>query len=152
MQIKVNINQELTKNLEALEKKLNNPKELYSQIGIYLLEVVEESFQNEASADGKKWEELKPSYLLQKRKKGYTKILQNKGRLAESIDYLADDNKVAIGTNLVYAPIHQLGGYAGKNKSSYIPARPYLPVEDGELYENIIEDILSLIKEYIKTE
>ncbi|MDR2030768.1 MAG: phage virion morphogenesis protein [Azoarcus sp.] len=52
------------------------------------------------------------------------KILQDSGRLAASIstDYGPDHAK--IGSNVVYAAIHQFGGTAG---NVTIPSRPYLP-------------------------
>ena len=83
-------------------------------------------------------------------------ILQDSGRLRDSIAATNTANSVTIGTNLVYAAIHQLGGTTRphvilpKNKQalafngrvvkkvnhpgSKIPARPFLPVDhNGEL-------------------
>lgn len=83
-------------------------------------------------------------------------ILQDSGRLRDSIVPTHDDNSATIGTNVVYAAIHQLGGQTRphvilpKNKKalafngrvvkkvnhpgSKIPARPFLPVDhNGEL-------------------
>lgn len=55
------------------------------------------------------------------------KILINTARLKNSIAYVVvDAHKVNIGTNLVYAAIHQYGGLAGRGHKSKIPARPYL--------------------------
>lgn len=52
-----------------------------------------------------------------------------------------------VGTNLVYAPIQNFGGSAGKNKTSKIAARPYLPIQGDEVvlpeyWENEILGIL----------
>ena len=49
-----------------------------------------------------------------------------------------------IGSNKVYAVIHQLGGPAGKNKKTTIPARPYLQLVDEDYRE-----IISAIKMYL---
>lgn len=69
-------------------------------------------------------------------------ILIESSRLRNSVAWEQDGNAVMIGSNLVYAAIHQLGGFAGrrspKGRSRYlrgkegpfrrpfIPARPYL--------------------------
>ena len=50
-----------------------------------------------------------------------------------------------IGSNKVYAAIHQLGGQAGKNKKTTIPARPYLKLTDDNL-----EEILEQTKRYLE--
>lgn len=77
------------------------------------------------------------------------KILQDKGALRESIDVDPRSNSVAVGSNLVYARIHQFGGVIRpkrsnclcipvgdgkiiKVKSVTIPARPYLVITDKE--------------------
>ena len=141
---------ELKTELTKLQTKLKNLKPLLNQVGYYLLEVVENSFENEADANGKAWQELSPNYLNYKNKKGYTKKLQNRGTLAESIDFTTTTDALILGTNIEYAAIHQFGGFAGRNKSAFIPARPFLPVdENGHMYQDVINDILYLIKDYI---
>lgn len=63
-------------------------------------------------------------------------ILQRTGRLRRSIGYKSDEHHVEMGTNLVYAAIHQFGGEAGrKNARVTIPKRPYLVVQDEDLAE-----------------
>ena len=39
-----------------------------------------------------------------------------------------DDRQAAVGTNVVYGPIHQFGGKTGRNESVELPARPFLPL------------------------
>ena len=36
-----------------------------------------------------------------------------------------------IGSNKIHATIHQLGGQAGRNKKTTIPARPYLIIDES---------------------
>ena len=142
---------QLKAELTKLQAKTKNLKPLLNQVGYYLLEVVENSFSSEADANGKAWQELSPSYLDYKNKKGYTKKLQNKGTLAESIDFITTTDALILGTNIEYAPIHQFGGLAGKDKKAYIPARPFLPVtQDGHLYSNVVNNILKRLKIYLK--
>lgn len=63
--------------------------------------------------------------------------------MALSVTTQYDDTSAVIGSNKVYAAIHQLGGQAGKNKKTIIPARPYL-----SLFENDYHDILEVIEKY----
>ena len=55
-----------------------------------------------------------------------------------------NNESAIIGSNKVYAAIHQLGGQAGKNKKTTIPARPYLKLTDDNL-----EEILEQTKRYL---
>ena len=55
-----------------------------------------------------------------------------------------NNESAIIGSNKVYAAIHQLGGQAGKNKKVTIPARPYLKLTDDNL-----EEILEQTKRYL---
>jgi phage virion morphogenesis protein len=70
--------------------------------------------------------------------KGFTrytsgkKTLIDRARLQNSITARAETNRVVVGTDLVYARIHQLGGMAGRNRKVKIPARPYLLVQDED--------------------
>jgi phage virion morphogenesis protein len=68
------------------------------------------------------------------------KILIQSGRLRNSISARRDGSKVAVGTNLVYAAIHQFGGLAGRGRGVRIPARPYLGISKADEAE--IERIL----------
>ena len=80
-----------------------------------------------------------------KQKKWPGQILQVSGQLATSISTSYDENSAVIGSNKVYAAIHQLGGHAGKNKKIEIPARPYLKLADND-YSEIIKET----KQYLK--
>ena len=56
-----------------------------------------------------------------------------------------NNESAIIGSNNVYAAIHQLGGQAGKNKKTTIPARPYLKLTDDN-----IEEIIEQTKRYLE--
>lgn len=60
------------------------------------------------------------------------KTLIDTARLQNSITARAGADRVIVGTNLVYARIHQMGGMAGRNKKVRIPARPYLMVQEED--------------------
>ena len=55
------------------------------------------------------------------------------------------NNSAVIGSNLDYAAIHQLGGQAGRNKKTEIPARPYLKLTDEDFGE-----ILDMTENFLK--
>ncbi|MFA6574057.1 MAG: phage virion morphogenesis protein [Nocardioides sp.] len=63
------------------------------------------------------------------------RILQVTGRLKRGCSTAAWRTGCQIGSNLVYARIHQLGGQAGKGHKTTIPARPFLSVEPADLKE-----------------
>ena len=74
--------------------------------------------------DGQPWEKLKPSTLRHKKRPD---ILNESGSMMDSIIWqLQGEDEVAIGSAMVYARIHQMGGKAGPNLRVTIPARPYL--------------------------
>ena len=148
-EVEVKLNENITNKLNEIQKKLKNLKPLFNQIGYTLIDIVEENFESESFL-GKPWTPLKESTKKQKAKKGYKKILQNRGHLAESIDFEATNDKLILGTNLEYAPIHQFGGNAGKNHSAKIPARPFLPInEKGELPKKVEDEILEAVEFYL---
>jgi len=73
------------------------------------------------------------------------------GRLVGSITYEASDSHVEVGTNAIYAAIHQLGGIIRPKTAQAlrffigdreifvqqvkIPARPFLGLDDEDAYE-----------------
>lgn len=59
--------------------------------------------------------------------------LTDTARLRRSINYTAGAREISIGTNVIYAAIHQFGGKAGRGKKVHIPARPYLMFQDEDI-------------------
>lgn len=59
--------------------------------------------------------------------------LTDTARLRRSIRATVLANGVMLGTNLIYAAIHQFGGQAGRGKKVSIPARPYLLFQDEDV-------------------
>ncbi len=131
---------------------------LHEEIGEYMVgEAVPERFETETAPDGTPWQPLSPATLVSQyqgrgrgrkttkrgrggevetagfaRFRGRKKILQDMGRrggLLGQVAYRAEDGRVSIGSNKVYARIHQLGGEAGRGVT--IPARPYLGLSDA---------------------
>lgn len=76
------------------------------------------------------------------------------GNLKRSINMRALNQAVAVGTNVVYARIHDLGGYAGRGRSVYIPkykgrgyfTPAYKKLEQGRLKQILDEELRPLFR------
>lgn len=128
--------------------------DLFDHFGYYLLSSTQQRFIDQVGPDGRKW---KPSARA-KQQGGST--LRNSGMLFSSLTYQAAADSVVVGSNKIYAGIHQLGGtirpksakkLAFRVGSGFVfvdkvtmPARPYLGVNDAdrEELENIGTDWL----------
>lgn len=67
--------------------------------------------------------------------------LRDTGRLMNSMGRHVSSDKVQVGTNVVYAAIHNFGGQAGRGRKVTIPARPFMLLQDEDIFE--VKDILS---------
>lgn len=86
--------------------------------------------QSGPDPDGHKWVALAARTLKTKQGKG---MLREHGDLMDSITWQPQGmDAVAIGSHMVYARIHQLGGMAGRGRKVKIPARPYLGLNEAE--------------------
>ena len=105
-------------------------------IGEEVRRIVEKNF--EAGGRPERW---KPS-ARSKRDGG--KPLTDKGTLRRSMTVDADSKSVRVGTNVIYAGIHQFGGKAGRRRKVNIPARPFLVISDADQsrIEKMAEDYL----------
>lgn len=99
--------------LKAIADQASDLQPVMDAIGAYMVQATQRRFERETGPDGKKWARLSPR-TAQRRiggsPRGYDHMLRVKNRLYSSVVYEADPDKVAIGSNLVYAAIHQLGG------------------------------------------
>lgn len=154
--------------LSELMGKMRSLRQPMNAIGNYMTNIMEESFDNEASPDGEAWHPLKIRTIHdsyggnQYTKKGVQtkrfqkfsqnrKILQDTRTLRESTGYSADSDSVIVGVNAYskdrypYPIVHQFGTENGD-----IPARPFMPItQDGELYDNVKEEVLDILLEYL---
>lgn len=144
IEIKIN-DKEIQQLLKKLAAKTQNLRPLMKNIAGIMMDSVEENFEKEGRPE--KWTLLAKVTIKQRTKKGYWpgKILQMRGDLASSITSKYNDNSAVVGTNKIYAAIHQFGGDAGKNKKVKIPARPYLMIGDTE---NIL--IINEVQNYLQ--
>lgn len=92
----------------GLERFEADRPRIYREIGQSLFVSIRQGFEAEHSPEGEAWEALKPATVRQRKGDAHP-ILQRKGRLKKSIALKATPDSVIVGTNLVYAPVHQFG-------------------------------------------
>ncbi|WP_321821206.1 MULTISPECIES: phage virion morphogenesis protein [unclassified Burkholderia] len=93
-----------------------------SLIAALMLDAVEENFAQQGRPN---WLGLSPKTVKRRREEAGTgKILQRSGRLASSITSAHDATSARVGTNVVYAAIHQFGGTIQRHPmSGYVRLR-----------------------------
>jgi phage virion morphogenesis protein len=130
---------QVAKAFAAAQAQTADTRPLMEQIGASLLLSTQMRFENERGPDGNPW----PKSLRVTIAGG--KTLRDQGHLYQSLTYNATADRVEVGSNRIYAAIHQLGGVirakAGgllkfriggmwiSKKSVKIPARPFLGVD-----------------------
>ncbi|MGP3145158.1 phage virion morphogenesis protein [Serratia bockelmannii] len=128
--------------LEALEQRVKRREPLMTKIAGIMMDAVDENFLQGG----------RPAWAALKYRDGQP--LQLSGRLHASITPWNDNDSAVVGTNVIYAGIHQHGGktrpheirprhkkalrfngrFAGKvnHPGSDIPARPFLSLTDDD--------------------
>jgi phage virion morphogenesis protein len=97
--------------LKPLWDSVKDKKTIYAALTSVALNAVEKNFDTEGERLGKKWEDLKSSTIKAREKKNLWpgKILQARGKLAQSVQGYPTNEFAAWGTNLKYAKTHALG-------------------------------------------
>lgn len=142
---------EILRAFGKLQAQMSNTKPIMQAIGTGLVGHIQKRLGDGRSSNS--WVPLTPAYKATKRNKN---MLVESGALRGSISEQAGQDHVKVGTNKVYAAIHQFGGtIRPKNapalffkmgsgfvraKSVTIPARPFLTVEDEDV--EMISDIV----------
>ncbi|MCU8051454.1 phage virion morphogenesis protein [Shewanella sp. SM43] len=117
--------------LGSLLDKLDDLSEPMNDIAAVLESATEGAFEAEADpVTGQAWASLSDAYLKANPKRQGGKILQaSAGGLAASVAADSGDFWAAIGSNKIYAAIHQFGGTDDMPAGpAGVPARPYLGV------------------------
>ena len=100
-----------------------------------MLDSVEQNFESEGRP--RPWKAWADSTRDARQERGTAsgKILNESGAsgLKGSINGRHDNMNVFVGSNKVYARIHQKGGQAGRGKKVKIPARPFLVFQDADI-------------------
>jgi phage virion morphogenesis protein len=137
---------------KAIDRVIDHMADLtpaMQEIGDYMITATRDRFDTETAPDGSKWAALSPRYAARKARMrsvvdGGKRILAKRGTLRDTIRYKASRSDVVIGSNEVYAAIHQLGGQAGRGRKATIPARPFLGISPQDQ-----EEILRILGDYI---
>jgi len=174
MHVQIN-EKDLETKLSRIMARARDMRPAMKDIGEYMLGVTDERFSAEEDPSGRPWQPHSPLTLMiaygwtrrkkdgsTSRRKLYTqkggltsgferyamnrKILTLSSRLRKSIHYQATEDSVVIGTDAVYAAIHQFGGKAGRGRKVSIPARPYLGISDADRSEAV-----RIIKEHLRS-
>lgn len=127
-----------------------NFTELHTQVGHAVLNSTLQRFKDGVDPDGKPWPKSQRVLGKQPGRKGRkgTKTLIDTGRLRSSLTVVASPDEAVVGSNTIYARIHQYGGKTGRGRAVKMPARPYLGVNDddrkiiGAIVEDAIEEAL----------
>ncbi|KEQ19175.1 hypothetical protein GZ78_04045 [Endozoicomonas numazuensis] len=105
------------------------------EISGILADASEQAFANEADpTTGESWQPLTEAHKGYRQSKGYTgSILQMSGQLAASIQSDHGRDFAQVGSNKVYAAIHQHGGLPDmRPANAAIPARPFLGASEDD--------------------
>ncbi len=119
----------LMRGLDTVIVKAKQNQEFMDAAGETLVSSTQQRFSDGVGPDGKRW---KISHRAEQ-EGGQTLI--DSGQLRSSISYEASPQMVVVGSNKVYARIHQLGGKAGRGHKVTIPERPYLGINDEDRAE-----------------
>ncbi|MFK4751444.1 phage virion morphogenesis protein [Oceanobacter antarcticus] len=131
--------------LEALAN-LNeqDQRDLLEGVGALVESQTHRRIRDEKTApDGTPWDAWSDSYRSTRH--GGNSLLMGEGHLDDSIQYIVDGDDVAIGSNLIYDAILQLGGTPDMAPGpAAIPARQHLglSVDNEQDIDELIEDFL----------
>ena len=114
--------------LARLAAVLSRPDDIMDLIGSYLVAATHRRFERERAPDGTPW--LKSARAIAEG----NRTLTDTGRLRGSIAHTLTDGgrEVTVGSNVLYAALHQFGGRAGRGRRATIPARPYLGTDERD--------------------
>lgn len=114
-------NAEVLQALQSAVDVLQNPQAMFRDMGEYMLIALDARFESQTEPDGTPWQPLSPAYQKRKRK-NQDKILTLDGYLKNTLRYQVSDNELAVGSNRIYAAIHQFGGeiqVAARSQQAY---------------------------------
>ena len=127
VEIRVYINdRQVRESLGALSRRMGDMTPVMRNIGEIVRASVIRNFREERDPSGARWKPSLRALLTRGKTLTDTAILRN------SINVRPEPGRVSVGTNVVYAAIHQFGGKAGRGHKVNLPARPFLGVRDSD--------------------
>lgn len=94
----------LEKSVEDKVNKIENLKPVMQTIAMDMMKETQLNFRNEKTPDNVSWQKSKRAL------RDGGKTLADTGRLKKSFSAKFDGLSAIVGTNVIYAPIHQFGG------------------------------------------
>lgn len=109
---------DLTSYLRNAGAKLVRDQSFLVQAGEVLVSSVQKNFIEGGRYSGtgdfeggtQKWKPWSRAYAERQKKRGRSNVLMDRGQLRSSIDVRIEGNQLVVGSNRVYAAIHQFGG------------------------------------------
>lgn len=151
---------ELQDAFRRMQKAVANPTGILKAIGTGLVEGTHQRFEQAVDPEGKPWKPLNTVYASSKRGAGILRESGMRGGLMGSVTMQADSDSVEVGTNKIYAAVHQfgatitakkakrlfffMGDQAFRPQSVTIEARPFIGIskEDEEMTLDVVEGAL----------
>lgn len=128
---------DIARDLQRAMSKVRNPERLMKAIGVGLVGLTKESFNNAS---------LRPAPWPNKKGGSAATLKSREATLWRSIRVQSfSGSEVKIGSDRPYAAIHQLGG-----KSRPMPARPYFPFIGNDLTKAAEKRTRDIIEAYMK--
>lgn len=120
---------------------------IMEEIGAATLSASQLTFVNSATMTGERWPALSPVTIARRRNRS-DKPLRDTGRLMNSLQYFRRGEEVSVGSNLIYANIHNFGGNAGRNNAVRIPQRRFLP-DPQNMPTDLLDEYSEIAKRHV---
>lgn len=156
---------EINQALTELAQKVKKPNKILRKVGHTIRLYVDRKFETEGEFEGTKWQQWSESWKERREREGKAdgQIMSYTGELRKSIEDKISGSVLEVGTNKVYAAIHNFGGAVKKRKSKKskigkkgktaksktqtsgsfeMPKREYMAFE-SKLIEQITDEIMS---------
>jgi len=133
----------------TLGARLDDLTPAFDEIGKTMVDHTILRFERQVDPEGQPWTPHAPATLMRRalrggRGGGAAQILIDSARLRNSISHVAGRDRVAVGTNVIYGAVQQLGGQAGRGGATTIPPRPFVGMDESDR-----EDIPGILARYI---
>ncbi len=154
------VDKEVQRAFEQLVGLMQHTRPVMAAIGVGLVGSTHMRFITQTDPDGVAWRSLNPEYAKTKRN---TRILTESGRLRNSINSRPSDHSVLVGTNTIYAAVHQFGAVIKPKNASHLffriggnlivkdsvtlPARPFLGISDQD-EAMVSETVFDFVERY----
>ena len=129
---------EFHEGMRSLLTQLRNKAPLFRNWGEIIHNSTMERFRLEEAPDGTPWAPLAPATRrarLKRNGNAALTILRESGALAGSFHPKPSANRLAYGSNKVYAAIHHAGGKAGRGGKVTIPPRTILGLSQRDQHD-----------------